>query len=76
MLMVHKPSSPLLDALRIQHRLIHLPGLEPSINRAAGTRIAKTVDKVAVELCKTRIEKIASARRRSARAQQNNLAQT
>ena len=42
-----KPSSPLPDALLLQHRhrllLSHLPGIDPSINRAAGTHIAETV---------------------------------
>ena len=35
----------------------HLPGLEPSINCAAGTRIAETVGEVAVELRETRLDK-------------------
>ena len=40
------------------HRLLlgHLPGLDPRINRAAGTRIAETVGEVAVELRETRLE--------------------
>ena len=42
------------DALLLEHRhgllLAHLPGLDPIINRAAGTRIAETVGEVAVEL--------------------------
>ena len=44
--------------LQHRHRLLlsHLPGLEPSINRAAGTRIAETVGEVAVELRKKRLE--------------------
>ena len=58
--MVPEPSAPLPDALLLQHRhwllIRHLPGLEPSINRATGTRIAKIVGEVAVELRKTRIE--------------------
>ena len=48
------------DALLLEHRhrllLGHLPGLDPSINRAAGTRIAETVGEVAVELRETRLE--------------------
>ena len=49
------------DALLLQHRhrhrllLSHLPGIYPSINRAAGTHIAKTVREVAVELRETRL---------------------
>ena len=41
------------------HRLMlsHLPSLDPSINRAAGTRISETVGEVAVELRETRLEK-------------------
>ena len=58
--MVPKPSAPLPDALLLQHRhqllLSYLPGLEPSINRAAGTRIAKMVGEVAVELRETQLE--------------------
>ena len=60
-LMVPKPSAPLPDALLLQHRhrhrllLSHLPGIYPSINRAAGTHIAKTVREVAVELRETRL---------------------
>ena len=34
----------------------HLPGLDPSINCAAGTGIAETVGEVAVELRETRLE--------------------
>ena len=60
-LVVPDPSAPLPDALLLKHRhrllLVHLPGLEPSINRAAGTRIAETVGEVAVELMETRLEK-------------------
>ena len=36
--------------------LSHLPGLDPSINRAAGTRIAKTVGEVAMEPRETQLE--------------------
>ena len=58
--MVPKPSAPLPDALLLQHRhrilLGHLPGLDSSINRAAGTRISETVGKVAVKLRETRLE--------------------
>ena len=59
-LMVPEPSAPLTDALLIQHRhrllLIHLPGLDPSINRSAGTRISETVGEVAVELREAQLE--------------------
>ena len=52
--MVPDPSAPLPDAFLLQHRhwllLSHLTGLDPRINRAAGTRIAETVREVAVEL--------------------------
>ena len=55
-----EPSAPLLDTLLLQHRhrllLSHLPRLDPSINRAAGTRIAETVEEVEVELRETRLE--------------------
>ena len=58
--MVPDPSAPLSDALLLEHRhrllLAHLPGLDSRINRAAGTRIAKTVGEVAVELRETRLE--------------------
>ena len=51
---------PLPDKCFLQHRhrllLSHLIGLEPSSNRAAGTRIAETVGEVAVELKETRLE--------------------
>ena len=36
--------------------LSHLPGLDLSINQAAGTCIAETVGEVAVELRETRLE--------------------
>ena len=79
-LMVPKPSAPLPDALLLQHRqrllLSHLPGLDPSINQEAGTRMAETVGEVAVELRETRLKKSASARRRSARAHRNTSART
>ena len=59
-LRVPDPSAPLPDALLLQHRhrllLGHLPGLDPRINRAAGTRIAEMVGEVAVELRETRLE--------------------
>ena len=59
-IVVPDPSAPLPDALLLehQHRLlqVHLLGLDPSINRAAGTRIAETVGEVAVELRETRLE--------------------
>ena len=59
-LTVTDPSAPLPNALLLEHRhwllLGHLPGLDPSINRAAGTRIAATVGEVAVELRETRLE--------------------
>ena len=52
--------APLPDALLLAHRhrllLNHLPSLDPSINRAAGTRIAETVGEVVVELRETRLE--------------------
>ena len=52
-LIVPEPSAPLPDTLLLQHRhqlfLSHLPRLDPSINRAMGTRIAETVEEVAVE---------------------------
>ena len=48
------------DTLLLQHchRLLlsHLPGLDPSIYRAEGTRIVETVEEVAVELRGTRLE--------------------
>ena len=53
-LVVAKLLVPLPNALLPQHRhrllLSHLPGLDLSINWAAGTRIAETVGEVAVEL--------------------------
>ena len=53
-LVVPDPSMPLTDALLLQHRhwllLCHLPGLDPSINRTAGTCITETVGEVAMEL--------------------------
>ena len=59
-LVVHEPSAPLPVALLIHHRhwllLSHLPGINPSINRAAGTCIADTVGEVAVELRENRLE--------------------
>ena len=59
-LIVPDPLAPLPDALLLQHRhrllLSHLPGLEPSINRAARTCIMETVGEVAVELRETRLE--------------------
>ena len=59
-LIVPKPSATLPDALLIQHHhrllLSHLPGLDPSINQAAGTRIAETVREVEVELRETWLE--------------------
>ena len=58
-LVVPDPLAPLPDALLLEHRhrllLGRLPGLDPSINRAAGTRIAETVGEVAVELRETRL---------------------
>ena len=58
--MVPEPSAPLPDALLLQHRhrllLSHLPRLDPSINRAAGTCIAETVGEVKVELRETQLE--------------------
>ena len=51
---------PLPNALLLQHRhrliLCHLPGLDQSINWAAGTRIVETVGEVAVELREIRLE--------------------
>ena len=59
-LVVPDPLAPLPDTLLLEHRhrllLGHLPGLDPSINRAAGTRIAETVGEVAFELRETRLE--------------------
>ena len=59
-LVVPEPSVPLPDALLLQHRhrllLSHLPGLDLSINQAAGNRIAETVGEVAVELRETWLE--------------------
>ena len=58
---VPEPSATLPDAFLLHncHRLMlsHLPSLDPSINRAAGTRISETVGEVAVELRETRLEK-------------------
>ena len=55
-----EPLAPLPDALLPQHRhrllFSHLPGLDLSINQAAGTRITETVGEVAVELRETRLE--------------------
>ena len=53
------PLTAVNQILQHHHRLLlsHLPGLDPSINRAAVTRIAKTVGEVAVELRETRLEK-------------------
>ena len=52
--MVPEPSAPLPNALLLQHchRLLlsHLPGLDLSIDQAAGTCIAKTFGEVAVDL--------------------------
>ena len=59
-LRVPEPSAPLPDTLLLQHihrlPLSHLPGLDLSINRVAGTWIAETVGEVAVELRETRLE--------------------
>ena len=53
-LILLEPSATLRDALLLQHlhRLLlsHMPGLYPSINQAAGTRISKKVREVAVKL--------------------------
>ena len=53
-LVVPDQLSPLPDTLLLQHlhRLLlsHRPGLNPSINRGAGTRIAETVRELVVEL--------------------------
>ena len=50
-LVVPDPSAPLPNAILLEHRhrllLGHLPGLDLSINRSAGTRIAETVGEVA-----------------------------
>ena len=58
--MVPDPSTPLLEPLLLEHRhrllLGHLSRLDPSINRAAGTHIAETVEEVAVELREMRLE--------------------
>ena len=59
-LVVPDPSAPLTDVLLLEqhHRLLlgHLPGLYPSINRAAGTCIGETVGGLSVELQETRSE--------------------
>ena len=59
-LVVPDPSAPLPDAILLEHRhrllLGHLPDLDPSINCAAGTRIAETVREVVVDLRETRLE--------------------
>ena len=59
-LVVPEPSAPFPDTLLLQHchwlLLIHLPKLEPSINRAAGTCIVEIIGKVTVELMETRLE--------------------
>ena len=56
-LIVPKPSAPLPRALLLQHShrflLRHLSRIDPSLNLAAGTRIAETVGEVAVELRET-----------------------
>ena len=58
--MVPGPSAPLTNTLPLQHRhrllLRHLPGLDSSINRAAGTRTVEKVKEVAVELREMRLE--------------------
>ena len=58
--MVPEPLAPLPAALLLQHRhwllLSHLPRLDPSINRAAGTHINETFGEVAVELREMRLE--------------------
>ena len=59
-LVVPEPSAPLPDAILLQNHhwllLSHLPGLDPSMNRAVGTRIAETVGEVAVERRETCFE--------------------
>ena len=59
-LMAPNSSESLPGALLLKHQhcilLSHLPGLYPSINRAAGTRIAESVGEVAVDLRKTQID--------------------
>ena len=54
------PLAPLSNALILQHRhrilLRHLPGLDPSINRATGAHIAEPFGELAVELRETRLE--------------------
>ena len=59
-LVVPDLSAPLHEALLLQHchwlLLIHLTVLDPSSNRASGTRIAKAVREVAVELRETRLD--------------------
>ena len=56
-LVVPDPSASLPDTLLLQHRhkllLIHLPGLDASINCAAGICIDETVREVTVELRET-----------------------
>ena len=74
-LIVPEPLAPLTDALLIHHRhrlmLINLPGIDPRINRAAGTRIAETVGEVAVELRETRLENKCVRKRKGKRAQRS-----
>ena len=59
-LVVPEPSAPLPDTLLLQNRhrllLIHLSRLDPSINRASGTRISETLGEVAVKLRETWLE--------------------
>ena len=59
-IIVSEPLAPLPAALLLQHRhrllLIHLPRLDPSINRAAGTRFTEMVREVTVELIETQLE--------------------
>ena len=59
-LVVLNPSAPLPDALLLHHRhrllLSHLPSLNPSINRVAGTRISEIVGEVALEMRERRIK--------------------
>ena len=54
--MVPKPSAPLPLWHRYRLLLSHLPGLNPSINCAAGNLISEMVKEVSVELREMRIK--------------------
>ena len=79
-LVVPDPLATLPDALLLEHRhrllLGHLPSLDPSINRAAGTHIAETVGEVAVELRETRLENKRVREGKEQRARRNTSGRT